>query len=79
MPKSLILLGSKVKSRRLFIGLTQEKLAEKCSLDRTYISLLERGQRNPSFLTLLKVAKGLEISVSELLHDTEGKNGSNTN
>lgn len=71
MPKSLIFIGLKVKTQRNFLGVSQEELAERTSLDRTYISLLERGKRNPSLLTLIKIAKGLETSVSTLTQDIE--------
>lgn len=71
MPKSLIFIGLKVRIQRNFLGISQEELAERTSLDRTYISLLERGKRNPSLLTLIKVAKGLETSVSTLTQDIE--------
>ena len=47
--------------------MSQEKLAEKCNFDRTYISLLERSQRNLSFSNLKKLCDGLEISLSDLL------------
>lgn len=67
--QKLILLGSKVKLVRQEIGLSQEKLAEICEFDRTYISLIERGQRNISFINLLKLAKGLNITPSELIED----------
>ena len=76
MPKSLIFLGLKVKNQRNSLGLSQEELAERTSLDRTYISLLERGKRNPSLLTLMKVATGLEISVSILIKDIENSGSS---
>jgi len=66
MPKPLILLGKAIRTQREGLGLSQEKLAERCGFDRTYISMLERGKRNPSLLNLLKLAKGLETSVSKL-------------
>jgi transcriptional regulator with XRE-family HTH domain len=66
MPTSLIPLGSAIKQRREALGLSQEKLAEQCGFDRTYISMLERGRRNPSLLNLLKLVKGLKTSVSQL-------------
>lgn len=75
MPKTLILLGQAIRNQREQLGLSQEKLAESCGFDRTYISMLERGKRNPSLLNLLKLAKGLQISVSQL---TEVCDGSNT-
>jgi len=59
-------LGRRIREKRHFLNLSQEKLAEKCDFDRTCISLLERGKRNPSYKNLLKLAKGLCISISEL-------------
>ncbi|MDE3050162.1 MAG: helix-turn-helix transcriptional regulator [Nitrospirota bacterium] len=75
MPKSLLLLGQAIRKQREQLGLSQEKLAERCGFDRTYISMLERGKRNPSLLNLLKLAKGLQTSVSHL---TEVCDGSDT-
>lgn len=72
MPKSLLPLGKAIKQRREALGFSQEKLAEQCGFDRTYISMLERGKRNPSLLNLLKLADGLKTSVSQL---TEIYNG----
>ncbi|WP_157133644.1 helix-turn-helix domain-containing protein, partial [Nodularia spumigena] len=42
------------------------KLAELANLDRTYISLLERGKRNPSLVCITSLCKALDISLSEL-------------
>lgn len=72
MPKPLILLGQAIRAQREQLGLSQEKLAEQCGFDRTYISMLERGKRNPSLLNLLKLAKGLQISVSTLTKVFDG-------
>jgi transcriptional regulator with XRE-family HTH domain len=65
--QELINLGKKIKSHRNKLSISQEFLAEKCGFDRTYISLLERGKRNPSYINLLKLSNGLNISISELL------------
>jgi transcriptional regulator with XRE-family HTH domain len=72
MPKPLILLGQAIRTQREQLGLSQEKLAEQCGFDRTYISMLERGKRNPSLLNLLKLTKGLETSVSKLTEVCDG-------
>lgn len=73
MQTSLFPLAKAIRQRREELGWSQEKLADQCSFDRTYISMLERGRRNPSFLNLLKLAKGLGTSVSTLteayIHD----------
>ena len=66
MPKLLTPLAEAIRARREMLGLSQEKLADRCRFDRTYISMLERGKRNPSFLNLLRLAEGLETSVSQL-------------
>jgi transcriptional regulator with XRE-family HTH domain len=72
-PKSSLLpLAKAIRERRVELGLSQERLAEECGFDRTYISMLERGTRNPSFLNLLKIASGLKTSVSKLTEDYDG-------
>ncbi|MBT3413534.1 MAG: helix-turn-helix transcriptional regulator [Nitrospina sp.] len=65
-PKILTGLGATIKKHRLKLGLSQEKLAEICELDRTYISLVERGNRNLSFISLSKLAIGLKTTISLL-------------
>lgn len=62
----LIELGKIIKSKRELKGLTQLELAEMSGVDRNYIGMLERGERNPSYLSLLKIAKGLNIQVFNL-------------
>ena len=63
----LVELGKIIKSKRESKGLTQLELAEKSDVDRNYIGMLERGERNPSYLSLLKIAKGLNIKVYKLI------------
>ena len=53
--KLLTELAQRIKSLRNALNISQEKLAEKCGFDRTYISLLERGKRNISFVNLSKL------------------------
>lgn len=65
-PESLIALGNRIKYIRTQKQFSQEQLAEACNFDRTYISLVERGLRNPSFTNLCKFAVGLGVSVSDL-------------
>ena len=68
--KLLNQLAIKIKFQRNELGISQEKLAEKCDFDRTYISLLERAKRNPSYLSLKKLCHGLEIELSDLLTES---------
>lgn len=59
-------LGKKIRTLRLEKSLSQEKLGEITGLDRTYISGIERGVRNPSLKNIEKLAKALDVKVSEL-------------
>ena len=65
--EELIKLGQLIRSKRESQGLTQFELAEKSNVDRNYIGMLERGERNPSYLSLQKIAKGLGIPVNLLI------------
>ncbi len=69
--KILYALGHLVKQRRTVLGISQEELGLRANLDRTYISGLERGVRNPSLTALVSLASGLGITVSNLLENLE--------
>lgn len=62
-------LGQAIRSRRLALELSQEKLAEKSELHWTYIGGIERGERNVSLVNIVKIARALKTRVSELLAD----------
>ena len=68
----LALFGKEVASRRQGLGLSQEVLAELSGLHRTYIGAVERGLRNPTLTSILRIAQGLGCHPRELL----GKSGS---
>jgi transcriptional regulator with XRE-family HTH domain len=51
--------------------ITQEKLALMTGLDRTYISLLERGMRQPTLRTILLLGRALEVSPAKVIADVE--------
>lgn len=63
--------GKCLKNARTAKGLSQEKLAETVNLDRTYISLLERGKRNPSLICIASLCQALDISLSEFFTQIE--------
>lgn len=73
--RALKALGEVVRSRRVELGLSQEELGSKAELHRTYVTDIEGGLRNLSFLTLLRVAKGLNCSLAELIAEAESLNG----
>ena len=55
-----------LKKLRLQSGLSQEAFADKCGLDRTYVSGIERGVRNPTLEVINVLAQGLEIEIKSL-------------
>ena len=63
------LFGSRLKALRVQKEMSQESLADCCGLDRTYISGLERGLRNPSLTCIFKIAQGLDVSAVELINE----------
>lgn len=60
-----------LKELRIESNLSQEKLAHQCGIDRTYISLLERGKRKPTIHVLFKICDHLDILPSEFLKKVE--------
>jgi transcriptional regulator with XRE-family HTH domain len=56
-------------------GWTQEELAERAAMQRSYLADLERGHRNPPVRTLVKVANALRVSVSELFEQIKRDRG----
>lgn len=58
--------GERVRNLRKAKGLSQEAFADRCGLDRTYISGIERGQRNLSLRNIELIAAALGVSISQL-------------
>lgn len=56
--------GLAVRQRRLELGISQEDLAHRCQLHRTYIGDIERGERNVSLQNIEKILEALEIRIS---------------
>jgi transcriptional regulator with XRE-family HTH domain len=71
--KSASAFGQIVRERRLAAGLSQEELAHEAGLHRTFISMIERGTRNPSLEVIRKLAQGLNTTAASLVDDTERK------
>lgn len=59
--------GAILKQVRVVKGFSQEQLALNCNLDRTFISMLERGQRQPSLSSILSISASLGIPAHELV------------
>lgn len=68
--------GKTLRRLRKNRGVSQEVFADKCDLHRTYISDIERGERNVSLENIEKIANVLNIQVSELFREVENDNDS---
>lgn len=66
-PNILERFGKRVRELRRTRGLSQEALAEKCGIDRTYLSGIERGRRNVALRNIVAIAQSLGVSISELM------------
>ena len=64
---SLSMIGEEIKKTRIKLGYSQEDLASRAGVHRTYISLLERNKKSPTLDTLIKICKALEISASKII------------
>lgn len=64
---ALVKLGAAIRASRLDKQLSQEALADKANIDRSYIGGIERGEHNVAFMNLLKITDALEMKLSEVL------------
>lgn len=60
--------GARVRMLREQLGLSQESLAEKAGLHRTYIGSIERGERNVSLVNIGKIARALNVAMRDLFN-----------
>jgi len=58
--------GERVRNLRLAKGLSQEELAFRAGVHRTYLGGIERGERNPALKNIAEIAKALDVTLSEL-------------
>jgi transcriptional regulator with XRE-family HTH domain len=64
---TLIKFGRMVRDQRKKLGISQEKLAELADVHRTYVGMIERGEKNITLLNIEKFAKALKIPSKQLL------------
>ena len=67
----LLALGKRLRFFLEQKGVSQEQLAFICNVHRTYIGMLERAERNATIISIMKVAKGLNIPLVELFNNLE--------
>ena len=63
----LINFGEKIREIRKGKGLSQEEMAHKADLHRTYIGMIERAEKNITLLNIEKIANALEVNIKELI------------
>lgn len=61
-----IALGKKIRARRKRLGLSQEELAHRAGVHMTYLSAIERGERNPALENLCALANALDVTLAQL-------------
>ena len=66
-----VLVGQAIRARRLALGISQDKFAEKLGMHRSYYGHLERGRWNITVQTLVRVAEGLGVTAASLLQDAD--------
>jgi len=64
---ALMKFGNAVRESRKAVAISQEELADRTEIHRTYIGGIERGERNPTLLMISRIAKALGVSASHLL------------
>lgn len=65
--------GGVLRRTRVAAGVSQEELAGRADVDRTFISRLERGVRQPTIATLISLSKALGVSAGDLVRETEAE------
>lgn len=67
--QTLLMLGDAIRRQRTKLGISQEAFADNVKMHRTYYSAIERGEKNPTLKTLLRVAAGLGVPLAQLIVD----------
>ncbi|NBG66881.1 helix-turn-helix domain-containing protein [Acidiluteibacter ferrifornacis] len=69
----LNLFGENVRKYRRLLNISQEELAHKADLHRTYIGMIERAEKNITLVNIEKIANALEVKIEDLLKFSNGK------
>lgn len=71
--KDLQRFGARVRAERERLGISQEELADRAGLHRTYLGGVERGERNLGLLNVIRIARALGVPVPVLFSDFTGR------
>lgn len=64
---ALVAFGEAVRTARQVVGMSQEDLAFRCEIDRSYLGAIERGEQNPGLLHLCRIAAALGLTLQDLI------------
>lgn len=64
---SLVALGATIRSSRQKRHISQEELAHRSEIDRAHMSSIERGTQNPGFVSIVRIARAMEMTVADLM------------
>lgn len=67
----LVALGAAIRRCRLAKGVSQEELAHRGVIDRSYMSSIERGGQNPGILSIVRIARAMDLTMTELMAEAE--------
>jgi len=72
----LIIFGNNVRKQRRILNLSQEVLAHRAELHRTYIGMIERAEKNITLINIEKIANALEVEIKDLFKHSDNENNS---
>ena len=67
----LVALGAAIRRCRLAKGVSQEELAHRSVIDRSYMSSIERGGQNPGIMSVVRIARAMDVTMTELMAEAE--------
>ena len=65
--KDLVSLGAAIRAARTERGVSQEELAHRSNIDRSYMSSIERGNQNPGIISIIRIAHAMAMTMTELM------------
>ena len=68
---ALVSLGAAIRRTRRAVGISQEELAHRSAIDRSYMSSIERGEQNPGVVSVVRIAYAMNVTVTELMAEAE--------
>ena len=68
---SLVALGLAIRQARKVRGISQEELAHQSSIDRSYMSSIERGKQNPGIISVFRIASALNMKTADLMAEAD--------